>query len=121
MQTVIHHRDYRRRLAIAWPSDVAFRATIHQPPPIRPDAPDARTLMIVRVNRFAAGSCVLLAFALAGCSTPAVHQQRLVAKPNMIFSESAAFQYNSFRLLTQQATGLAGSGGPQNSGCTSCR
>ena len=121
MQTVIHRRD-RRRLVIAWPFDVAFRATIHQPPPIRPAAPNSRTLMIVRANRFAvAGSCAALAFALAGCSTPAVRQQRLVAKPNMTFSDSAAFQYNSFRLLTQQATGLAGAGGPQNSGCTSCR
>ena len=122
MQTVIHERERRRRLAIAWPPHVFFRAPIRQPSPIRPAAMDAATPMIVRLKHFVlAGSCVLLAFALSGCSTPAVRLQRLVAKPNMIFSDSAAFQYNSFRLLTQQATGLAGSGGPQNSGCTSCR
>ncbi len=58
---------------------------------------------------------------LSGCSSPAVRQQRLVAKPAMTFSDSVAFQYNSSRLMSQQATGLAGAGGPQNSGCTSCR
>ncbi len=63
----------------------------------------------------------LITLALAGCSSPAVRQQRLVAKPNMTFSDAAAFQYNSSRLMSQQATGLAGSVGSQNSGCTSCR
>jgi len=58
---------------------------------------------------------------LAGCSSPAVRQQRLVAKPNMLFSDSAAFTYNSPKLLPQLAPGFAGSGGAQNSGCTSCR
>ena len=58
---------------------------------------------------------------LSGCASPAVRQQRLVAKPGMTFSDSVAFQYNSSRLMSQQATGLAGAGGPQNSGCTSCR
>lgn len=57
----------------------------------------------------------------AGCAAPAVRQQRLVAKPNMTFSDSVAFAYNSSRLLPQLATGLAAAGGPQNSGCTSCR
>ena len=58
---------------------------------------------------------------LAGCSTPAVRQQRLIAKPNMTFSDSVAFTYNSPRLLSQFATGFGGSGAAQNSGCTSCR
>jgi hypothetical protein len=62
-----------------------------------------------------------LAVLLAGCSVPAVRQQRLVAKPGMTFSDSAAFSYNSPRLLPQMATGLSAAGGPQNSGCTSCR
>ena len=58
---------------------------------------------------------------LAGCSAPAVRQQRLVSKPNMLFSDSAAFTYNSARLLPQLEPGAAASGGAQNAGCTSCR
>lgn len=58
---------------------------------------------------------------LAGCSTPSVRQQRLIARPNMTFSDSVAFTYNSPRLLSQFATGFGGSGAAQNSGCTSCR
>ena len=58
---------------------------------------------------------------LTGCASPAVRQQRFVAKPNMTFSDSAAFTYNSTRLLPQLAPGLSGSGASQNSGCTSCR
>ena len=64
---------------------------------------------------------LILAMLLVGCSTAAVRQQRLVAKPNMTFSDSAAFSYNSPRLLGQLATGIASAGGAQNSGCTSCR
>jgi hypothetical protein len=55
-----------------------------------------------------------MALLLDGCSAPSVRQQRLVAKP-------FAFSYNSSRLLPQLATGFAAAGGPQNSGCTSCR
>lgn len=61
------------------------------------------------------------AFAFAGCSSPAVRQQRLVSRPNMIFSDSPAFNYNSPRLLPQIAPGFASAGASQNSGCTSCR
>ena len=64
------------------------------------------------------GAAVL---ALAGCSSPAVRQQRLISRPNMLFSDSPAFTYNSPRLLPQIATGFAASGASQNSGCTSCR
>ncbi len=67
------------------------------------------------------GLVFAMALLLAGCSSPAVKRQRLVAKPNMTFSDSAVFTYNSARLLPQLATGFAGSGGAQNSGCTSCR
>lgn len=63
----------------------------------------------------------ILVALLAGCSTPAVRQQRLVAKPNMLFADSAVFSYNSPKLLPQLAPGFAGAGGAQNSGCTSCR
>jgi hypothetical protein len=69
-------------------------------------------------------STVFLLFAfifITGCSSPSVRQQRLVAKPNMLFSDSAVFSYNSPKLLSQLAPGFAGSGGAQNSGCTSCR
>jgi hypothetical protein len=66
---------------------------------------------------FAAIAVVLL----AGCHSPAVRQQRLVSLPNMTFSESAVFAYHPGKLLPQLQPGLAGSGGAQNSGCTSCR
>ena len=64
---------------------------------------------------------VLVAAALAGCSSPAVRSQRLVAKTNMTISSSAAFSYNSSKLMPQLAPGIAGAGASQNSGCTSCR
>lgn len=57
---------------------------------------------------------------LSGCSLPSARQQRLVSKPNMVFSESPVFAYDS-RLLPQLEPGAAASGGAQNSGCTSCR
>jgi hypothetical protein len=58
---------------------------------------------------------------LAGCSAPAVNRQRLVSKPNMLFSDSAVFTYNTARFLPQLEPGSASNGGAQNSGCTSCR
>jgi hypothetical protein len=67
------------------------------------------------------GFVLAIVLGLTGCSAPAVRQQRLVAKPNMTFSDSAAFTYNSTRLLPQLAPGFGGSGASQNSGCTSCR
>ena len=73
--------------------------------------------------RLLRASCLPLAVLalLAGCSSPAVRQQRLIARPNMTFSDHVAFSYNSPRLLSQFATGFGGSGAAQNSGCTSCR
>ena len=74
------------------------------------------------LRRLALTAGLLLgAVVFAGCSLPAVRQQRLVAKPNMTFADSAAFTYNSPKLLPQLAPGFAASGGAQNSGCTSCR
>jgi len=58
---------------------------------------------------------------LAGCSSPAVRQMRLVSKPNMTFSDSTVFTYNSPRLLPQIAPGFPGGDASQNSGCSSCR
>ncbi len=67
------------------------------------------------------GLAALTVLSLTGCTTMRPSEQRLVAKPNMTFSDSAAFTYNSSRLFPQMATGFASSGGSQNSGCTSCR
>jgi hypothetical protein len=57
---------------------------------------------------------------LTGCTTIRPSEQRLVAKPNMTFTDSAALSFNSSRLMSQFATGLGGAAS-QNSGCTSCR
>jgi len=76
----------------------------------------------VLMRRIGALWCVgLAALGLAGCKAVRPTEQRLVAKPNMTFSESAAFAYNPSRLYPQLATGAATTAGPQNSGCTSCR
>ena len=56
---------------------------------------------------------------LTGCAVP-IQQQRLVSRPNMQFSPSPVFDYQS-KLLTQTETGAAASGGAQAAGCTSCR
>lgn len=58
---------------------------------------------------------------LTGCSAPGVRPQRLVSKPNMVFSDSALFTYNTARLWPQLQSGSATTGGAQNAGCTSCR
>ncbi len=64
----------------------------------------------------------LLALLLVtGWAAPAVRKQRFVSKPNMLFSDSAVFTYNSARLLPQLEPGSATSGGAQNAGCTACR
>jgi hypothetical protein len=70
---------------------------------------------------FLGGSMLTLLALTAGCASPGVAQQRLVSKPNMLFSDSLAFNYNSPRLLPQLETGSAASGGAQGSGCTACR
>lgn len=55
-----------------------------------------------------------------GCQGVPVHQQRLVAQPNMQFAASPAFS-TDLRLLSQIETGAAMSGGATAAGCTSCR
>jgi hypothetical protein len=55
----------------------------------------------------------------AGCTVP-VHQQRLLAKPGMQFTGSAALGAPS-KLLPQVESGAATSGGGQAAGCSSCR
>lgn len=56
----------------------------------------------------------------AGCTAVPVQQQRLVSKPNMLFSDSTVFNYYS-KLFNQIESGAAVSGGAQAAGCTSCR
>jgi len=80
----------------------------------RTHAPSARRLAALVV----AGAA---SFGLTGCTALRPSEQRLVAKPNMTFSDSAAWIYNSSRLYPQLASGFATAGGTQNSGCTSCR
>jgi hypothetical protein len=70
---------------------------------------------IVR-NSFAA----FLVLVCTGCVAVAPNEQRLVSKPNMVFSESAVFGYDN-KLLSQMEPGSAFSGGCQSSGCTSCK
>lgn len=62
---------------------------------------------------------VVLAVVGAGCTVP-VHAQRLLAKPGMQFSGSAALGGPS-KLLPQVESGAATSGGGQAAGCSSCR
>ncbi|MBO61154.1 MAG: hypothetical protein CMO63_04170 [Verrucomicrobiales bacterium] len=49
-----------------------------------------------------------------------ISDQRLVSKPNMLFSQSGVFIYQN-RLIAQIEPGSAASGGGQAAGCTSCK
>ena len=49
-----------------------------------------------------------------------ISDQRLVSKPNMLFSQSGVFDYQN-RLIAQIEPGSATSGGGQAAGCTSCK
>lgn len=57
---------------------------------------------------------------LAGCTVVPVNQQRLVAKPGMLFADEATL-YARSALRGQLESGAAVSGGAQAAGCTSCR
>jgi len=114
----------RRRLVLNWIPSQSFRLRFRETdrPERRGDACLAQSAW-ARARRFAlsAGLPLVALLSVAGCSSPAVRQQRLVSKPNMLFSDSAAFTYNSARLLPQLEPGSAASGGAQNAGCTACR
>ena len=56
----------------------------------------------------------------SGCSVVSVSEQRLVSKPNMVFSESSVFDYST-GLHSRLEPGTAGAGGAQATGCTSCK
>lgn len=66
------------------------------------------------------GMLVLLGIVNSGCKAVPVMQQRLVSKPNMVFSDSPVFSYQS-QVMTQIEPGSALSGGAQAAGCTACR
>lgn len=55
-----------------------------------------------------------------GCRSVPASEQRLVSKPNMLFSDSFVYTYDS-RILPQLELGSALSGGAQTAGCTACR
>jgi hypothetical protein len=57
---------------------------------------------------------------LMGCKAIPLNDQGLVSKPNMIFSDSPVFAYQS-NVLTQIEPGTAGSGGAPVAGCTACQ
>lgn len=107
IQTEFHMNGDPRRSPIPSGPSVFYHATVSQSSaiPRRSGQSAARMNPSHRLCQLAAAG-FLLGLLLAGCQSPTVRQQRLVAKPNMTFSDSAAFSYNSPRLLGQFATGL---------------
>jgi hypothetical protein len=69
--------------------------------------------------RFRLAVLMCAAVALVGCARVAPEQQRLVSKPNMQFSDSHVFDYQT-GLLTQIESGSASFTGGQSAGCGSC-
>jgi len=64
---------------------------------------------------------LLLGTSAGGCASVGVQHQRLVSKPDMLFSDSPVYNYSNSKLQPQIENGRAASGGGQASGCTSCR
>jgi hypothetical protein len=71
-------------------------------------------------HRFKGVCTVAVCLLAGGCANVPVHQQRLVAKPNMTFSDSLVFNYSN-SLQHQVEPGSATLGGATSSGCTSCK
>lgn len=61
-----------------------------------------------------------LLFLGAGCARVPVARQGWVAKPNMVFADTAVFGDRS-SLQGQIEPGAAATGGAQAAGCTSCK
>lgn len=57
---------------------------------------------------------------LAGCASVPPNEQRLVSKPNMVFSDNSLFNYQS-PLFPQTEPGAAATGGAAAGGCSACR
>jgi hypothetical protein len=55
----------------------------------------------------------------SGCSSVPPQHQRLVSKPNMLFSDSGPFVYQS-RMWLQTEPGSMFSGGARAVGCSAC-
>jgi hypothetical protein len=84
---------------------------------LQPIAFERLAYMRPALNRF----CLLLLLLLcAGCVSVGPNEQRLVSKPNMVFSQSAVFNYQN-TLLQQMEPGSTFSGGAVCGGCTSCK
>ena len=67
--------------------------------------------LMSNLQRFApAGLGSLLILSSTGCTALRPSEQRLVARPNMTFSDSATLVYNSSRLFPQLASGFATAG-----------
>ncbi len=69
------------------------------------------------------GTFILLAWILiiaSSCTHVEVTEQRLVSKPNMLFSDSPVFNYQS-RFISQIEPGSASDGGNQGTGCSTCQ
>ncbi len=115
-------RECFRRLVPTWLASEPFAVEIRKNRSARrsPSRDDLRAAGADRAVLTKAIALLVLLL-MTGCASPAARQMRLVSKPNMTFSDSVAFSYNSSRLLPQLATGFSAAGGPQNSGCTSCR
>ncbi len=56
---------------------------------------------------------------LGGCSAVSPYEQRLVSKPNMLFSETGSFVYHA-KLWAQTEPGSMFSGGARSVGCSAC-
>jgi len=63
---------------------------------------------------------VALLLMLTGCASVRPGEQRLVSKPNMVFSDGSIFSYQS-PLFPQTEPGAAATGGAAAGGCSSCR
>ena len=118
----------RQRLALSWLPRCGFAVRIQAACPFKRDGhPRFRQSSVVFKRRLRTGgwlaiicSTLVAVVVLSGCTSVGVHQQRLVSKKNMLFSESAVFSYSS-KVLTQVESGAAATGGAQAAGCTSCR
>jgi len=63
---------------------------------------------------------IALTILLPACASVGPDRQRLVSKPNMLFSDTSAFNYQS-KLLFQTESGSGFVAGGKAAGCTSCR
>jgi hypothetical protein len=75
---------------------------------------------VLEVSVFRTIVLLVSVLTLSGCKAVPIMQQRLVSKPNMVFSDSPVFSYQS-QVVSQIEPGSALSGGAQAAGCTACQ